>query len=315
MADSQFEGCKTESASAGCFRESSCEMDIKNVAGEGLMVKIEDVEDGNNNRVFNKENINESRQAAVEIISDVLNMIHVKKQGSVHDVDANSLPLIDGGITDASKVPFACLDIRMKPGYVKPVPIDRPKAIKKKEVVRDTSNSNLMLPLPGESVIIPDIAEETWREASDEELGKELADKLKEKLDPMIDLVKSLGRQVVLNYFKETQNTEERGGLVVIGGARRRTSGGVLFQLLKESKDEKVKEKFEQYLRDKRIKPVEKVAEQKQRFEIQLREFLQQRKFVKLEEKRSDLSDNDDTATQQASCENHDAHITGHPAH
>merc|ERR1719209_1510695 len=105
----------------------------------------------------------------------------------------------------------------MKPGYVKPIPIDRPKTIKNKEVVRETSNSNLMLPLPGESVIIPDVAVEAWREASDEELGKELADKLNEKLDPMIDLVKSMGRQVVLNYFKETQNTEQRGGLLIMG--------------------------------------------------------------------------------------------------
>jgi len=324
MANGQFEGWKTESVD-GYLRESCCHSNIKNVVGEGSMFQNEAVDDGNNIiRVFDKENINESRQVAVEIISDILSMIHDKKQSSVHDIDAHSLPLLDGGITDASKVPFACLDIRMKPGYVKPTPIHRLKANKKIEVTSDASNSNVTLPVPGESVIIPDIAKETWREASDEELGKELADKLQEKLDPMIDLVKSMGRHVVLNFFRETQNTEEGGGLLVMNGDRRRTSGGVLFHLLKVSKEEKVKEKFEQYLRDKRLKPEEKIAEQKQRFDKQLSEFLEQRKFLKLNEKRSDKTDNDNdgTTTQRASCEshqpNHDEHgehIMGHPAH
>ena len=226
---------------------------------------------------------NDSMEAVRDIIGEVLNMVVTAVLNINNDV-----------AIDASKVPFACQDIRLKPGYVKPVPVIKPKVVKEKKVFIDTFTPKYLLALPGESVIIPDVAEEAWREATDEELGQELADKLmEEKSDMMVNLIQSLGRNVVLDYFWKTQNTEEKGGLVIMDGSRRRTSGGVLFHLLRVTKDEKVKEMFAQVLKDNRElnkPPVEVVLEKKERLDKEVKEFLDEKMNGKKVEK-SDHSD------------------------
>merc|ERR1712098_781719 len=64
----------------------------------------------------------------------------------------------------------------------------------------------------------------------------------------IISLVKLLGRRVALHFFKETQKVEMNGGMVVDNGARRRTAGGVMFYLMKQTEDEAIKGKVKQFV-------------------------------------------------------------------
>jgi len=258
------------------------------------VVSCEAIEDDNNNfsiyspPVSNKSSNMETMQAVEDIISVIFNMVvsdDIEEPTVVKDDQCSAM--------DASKVPFACQDIRTKPGYVKPVQVKKPKVVVKEKKFIDTFNHHIVLALPGESVFIPDISEETWKDASDEELGKELADKLQEeKKDMMVSLIKSMGRNVVLDYFWKTQNVEEKGGLLIMNGSRRRTSGGVLFQLMRVSKDDEVKEKFDQFLKERQSKPEEKTIEQRKQFDKQIEDFVTEQKHCK--ESRSEESDEDD---------------------
>ena len=84
------------------------------------------------------------------------------------------------------------------------VAVRKPKIVVEKKVVVDTFYDYLAS--PGECVIIPDVAEKTWTEVTNEELGQELADKLKEdKIEVIVSLVNKFGRNVVLDFFWETQ--------------------------------------------------------------------------------------------------------------
>jgi len=262
-------------------------------------VSCETIEDNNNNfsiyspPVSNKSSTMENMQAVEDIIGVILHMV------VGDDIEEPTAKDDQCSAMDASTVPFACQDIRTKPGYVRPVQVRKPKVVVKEKKIIDTFNHHIVLALPGESVFIPDISEETWREASDEELGKELADKLQEeKNDMMVSLIKSMGRDVVLEYFWETQNVEEKGGLLIMNGSRRRTSGGVLFQLLRVSKNDEVKEKFDLFLKEKQSvsnrKPEEKTIEQRKQFDKQIEDFVKEQKVCKKNESRSEESDKDD---------------------
>ena len=83
-----------------------------------------------------------------------------------------------------------------------------------------------------------------------------------------------------------------------MNGSRRRTSGGVLFQLLRVSRDHEVKEKFIQFLKEKQSvsnrKPEEKTIEQRKQFDKQIEDFVKEQKVYKKNESRSEESDNDD---------------------
>jgi len=264
------------------------------------VVSCEAIEDDNNNfsiyspPVSNKSSNMETMQAVEDIISVIFNMVvsdDIEEPTVVKDDQCSAM--------DASKVPFACQDIRTKPGYIQPVQVKKPKVVVKEKKFIDTFNHHIVLALPGESVFIPDISEETWKDASDEELGKELADKLQEeKKDMMVSLIKSMGRNVVLDYFWKTQNVEEKGGLLIMNGSRRRTSGGVLFQLLRVSKNDEVKEKFDLFLKEKQSvsnrKPEEKTIEQRKQFDKQIEDFVKEQKVCKKNESRSEESDKDD---------------------
>merc|ERR1711892_1129508 len=108
-----------------------------------------------------------------------------------------------------------------------------------------------VLPAPGKSRQIPDIAEENLIEGTDDEFGQELAERLKEeKEDMIISLVKTVGRRVVWNFFKETQKIESSGGMVINNGARRRTAGGVMMHLLRKTEDEAIKDKVKKFFND-----------------------------------------------------------------
>jgi len=272
----------------GWSKESACTVFSVDEGGQSDISEGFDGDKNNNNHKKDDVFRNDSMETVRDIIGEVLNMVAT----AVLDINNEAV------VIDASKVPFACQDVRLKPGYVKPVPVIKQKVVKEKKIFIDTFTPNYLLALPGDPVIIPDIAEEVWREASDEELGQELADKLmEEKSEMMVCLVQSLGRDVILDYFWKTQNTEEKGGLVINDGSRRRSSGGVLFHLLRVTKDAKVKEMFAQFLKDKQEinkPPVEVVLEKKEKLDKEVKEFLEE----KINGKKVDKSDRNDSMSE-----------------
>ena len=81
-------------------------------------------------------------------------------------------------------------------------------------------------------------------EGADEDFGKELAERLQEEnVDMIIDLIKILGRRVVWDFFKQTQDIESKGGMMTNNGARRRTAGGVMMHLLRITEDQEISKK------------------------------------------------------------------------
>jgi len=234
-------------------------------------------EDSNNNKCFESFPVlkPQANEAAEEIIDLILDLV-MKSDVLVKKV-------VPTESIDASNVAFACQDVRLKPGFVMPVKVKKPKVVVEKKVVVDTFYDYLAS--PGECVIIPDVAEESWMDATDDELGTELADKLKEdKVDVIINLVEKFGRNIVLDYFWETQKIEESGGLMIMNGARRRSSGGVLFHLLRGTKDEKIREKVEEFFAErqnnecKRKKAASDVK--KEKLEKGVKEFRQERSCI-----------------------------------
>merc|ERR1712227_1155182 len=110
---------------------------------------------------------------------------------------------------------------------------------------------NEVLPPPGQPRQIPDIAEDSLVEGSDEEFGAELAARLQEeKVEMIIDLVKILGRRRVWEFFKETQAVEAKGGMMINNGASRRTAGGVLMHLLRTTEDHETAEEAKTFFRE-----------------------------------------------------------------
>lgn len=72
-------------------------------------------------------------------------------------------------------------------------------------------------------------------EMTNEEIGLAMAEALFEtKADIIVRTVETLGREKSLELYKTTQEVERNGGLMVLDGSRRRTSGGVFLQLLRK---------------------------------------------------------------------------------
>jgi len=242
---------------------------------EGMPVTFK--EDSNNNKCFHVPNY-QAYDAAEEIVDLVLNLaLNPEKDDLTEPIDATN-------------VAFACQDVRLKPGFVMPVKVKKPKIVVEKKVVVDTFYDYLAS--PGECVIIPDVAEETWMDATDKELGQELADKLKEdKVDVIVSLVEKFGRNIVLDFFWETQKIEESGGLMIMNGARRRSSGGVLFHLLRGTKDEKIREKVDEFFEERqnndcrRKKAVSDLK--KKKLEKGVKEFKEERSINVKDKKRN----------------------------
>ena len=100
------------------------------------------------------------------------------------------------------------------------------------------------MPPPGKPRQIPDIAEDSLVEGADEDFGKELAERLQEENVYMfIKLIKILGRRVVWDFFRQTQDIESKGGMMTNNGARRRTAGGVMMHLLRTTEDQEISKK------------------------------------------------------------------------
>lgn len=69
---------------------------------------------------------------------------------------------------------------------------------------------------------------------SEEELAKDIADKLWEHKEELIlRAVQVLGKQKAIDLFEKTRKVEEVGGLMIMNGQRRRTPGGCYLFLLK----------------------------------------------------------------------------------
>lgn len=69
---------------------------------------------------------------------------------------------------------------------------------------------------------------------TDDEVGLAIAEGLMErKPELIVRVVEVLGREKALDLYKNTQELERDGGLMVLNGSRRRTSGGVYLHLLK----------------------------------------------------------------------------------
>ena len=66
-------------------------------------------------------------------------------------------------------------------------------------------------------------------------LGDELADKLSEpNVELMVGVVNLVGHEVAVELFNKTKEVEAQGGMMIKNGKRRRTSGGVFLQLLRD---------------------------------------------------------------------------------
>ena len=55
----------------------------------------------------------------------------------------------------------------------------------------------------------------------------------------------------MLNFFRKTQKVEASGGLLIMNGARRRTSGGVFLQLLRKTEERTVREDVDKFFVDR----------------------------------------------------------------
>nr|XP_040232672.2 phosphorylated adapter RNA export protein isoform X1 [Anopheles coluzzii] len=89
---------------------------------------------------------------------------------------------------------------------------------------------------------IPDL--EVGENCTNEKFGIELAEKLEEThTELMVRVAETLGQEIPMKLFKETQKIEADGGMLVMKGWRRRTPGGVFLFLLKhcEEVDEEAK--------------------------------------------------------------------------
>lgn len=84
------------------------------------------------------------------------------------------------------------------------------------------------------SKILPDI--EVPLDGSDEEFGRDMAQKLEEeKSDLIVNVVHVIGKEASLNLYKTTQKIELEGGMLTMNKNRRRTPGGIFLFLLKTS--------------------------------------------------------------------------------
>ncbi|XKL64802.1 hypothetical protein PGB90_004888 [Kerria lacca] len=70
-----------------------------------------------------------------------------------------------------------------------------------------------------------------------EKVASDIANKLNEpKTDIIGSIVNTLGNEKAIEIYNKTQETEKNGGLMIINGSRRRTSGGVYLKFVKDEK-------------------------------------------------------------------------------
>lgn len=99
------------------------------------------------------------------------------------------------------------------------------------------------------------------RESTDEDVARDIANKLYEEKDTLLlRIVEVLGRDVPIKIFKETQKIEKDGGMMIMNGQRRRTPGGVFLFLLKHSDEVQQEQKKLIFIEETRKKNHEKKA-------------------------------------------------------
>ncbi|XP_043256328.1 phosphorylated adapter RNA export protein [Colletes gigas] len=85
-------------------------------------------------------------------------------------------------------------------------------------------------------------------ESTDADVATDITSKLNEKKDILIRrIVDIIGKEKAIDFFQETKKIEERGGMLIMNGSRRRTAGGVYLWLVKNDKhipQEKIREIF-----------------------------------------------------------------------
>lgn len=116
----------------------------------------------------------------------------------------------------------------------------RPRGSCEREVDEDLS-----IPQPGVPRTIADLSNEVLESENVAQLGQEISHKLSEpKTELMIGVVDIVGKEIALDLFRETQQIEAQGGLMIKNGARRRTPGGLFLHLLrlKSAKDSRIDE-------------------------------------------------------------------------
>ncbi|XP_066587407.1 phosphorylated adapter RNA export protein isoform X2 [Prorops nasuta] len=105
----------------------------------------------------------------------------------------------------------------------------------------------------GSAKFIPDLT--TNADSTNAEVASDIAAKLGEKQDQLIrKVVDTIGKEKAIEFFKKTKTIEERGGMLIINGSRRRTAGGVYLWLVKRDENipqEQIREIF--YIEKKEI--------------------------------------------------------------
>lgn len=113
---------------------------------------------------------------------------------------------------------------------------------------------------------------QTTIEDADDDVAKDIANKLLEKKEGLIRMVVEIaGKAIALELFKETKRIEWSGGLLTMNGTRRRTPGGVYLYLVKKNsnitKEQQLKifnEERVNYKKKSRAKKKKKLQELKQ---------------------------------------------------
>ncbi|KOC71176.1 Phosphorylated adapter RNA export protein [Habropoda laboriosa] len=88
----------------------------------------------------------------------------------------------------------------------------------------------------------------TTAESTDADVATDITSKLSEKKDLLIRrIVDIIGKEKAIDFFQKTKKIEERGGMLIMNGSRRRTAGGVYLWLVKNDEHiprEKIREIF-----------------------------------------------------------------------
>jgi len=163
--------------------------------------------------------------------------------------------------------------------------------------VRMDRYKNEVLPAPGKPRQIPDIAEDSLIEGSDDDFSKEIADRLQEEKSEMIvDLVRILGRRAVWEYFQKTQKIESEGGIMINNGARRRTAGGVFCHLLRSDEGETAEKAKEYFRESQKTEQKRRIllarSKKKKKFEDEMEDFLARKREIAEEKK---IKENEET--------------------
>ncbi|KAK9702441.1 Phosphorylated adapter RNA export protein, RNA-binding domain [Popillia japonica] len=144
----------------------------------------------------------------------------------------------------------------------------------------DRNNSKLKLvhssktqkdDLKGSSRILLSLT--TSLENTDEEVAQDLANKLSEEKEDLIQrIVKAVGKAKAIDIYNEVKRIEKDGGMLVMNQSRRRTPGGVYLFLIKHDSNlsaeqhslifEDEKQRYKDNMKKKRKKKIDKMKQQ-----------------------------------------------------